>query len=193
MSELKRHNSLEIWCWGKFRSWQAQASRFRKLLGRLTRPIAKAKNRRQPLWRLTGSGLPRTALPTKSPLHVEPYRVSFLLQQQIPTTRGMCCLYRGMSRAKPIGFTEDSSFGHTLPEYTKIPGSFYQEHSLYSSVGTDGLSLVFWKDGGKPSPIPCLQTPALGQSCKASSKADSLCYINPARKVRGVAKSCLVS
>lgn len=37
-----------------------------------------------------------------------------------------------------------------------------------------------------PLQIPCLQTPAQGQSCKASSKADSRGrYINPAQKVKG--------
>lgn len=78
------------------------------------------------------------------------------------------------TQRKLTGFTGDNSFGHDLPEYTKIPDSFYQAHSLYSSVSTESLSLVFWKDGETLSKYHVCRHQPQGQSCKASSKAGSL-------------------
>lgn len=146
MREFKKQSRLELWLWRKFRSGQAQVFRFSKSLGRLTRLTAKGQTQKSD----NGEAHMVKSTPNCNASDQEsspPYRVSFLLSATSLTTHRMCCLHRGTSHTKPTGFTGDNSFGHTLPEYTKIPDSCYQAHSLYSSVGTDNLSLVLWKDG----------------------------------------------
>lgn len=79
----------------------------------------------------------------------------------------------------PRIFIGDNSHGHPPLEYTKIPGGFHQPYGVYSGVGTDSHSSVFWKGGG---------TLAIEHVCRHQPRA------KPARPVlRWTASGCYIN
>lgn len=148
MIEFKRQDRLKTRCWRKSKNCQTQAARFSKLLGRRTHETpskgSKAKVRQRK------SSQSQVKLQCQLPRVLSAWSYTgwaFSFLQQILTTHGSAVYIKAYRTQSPQVLLETTHLS-TLHQNTS---QFQSAHRLYSSVGTDSLSSVFWKDV-EPSP-----------------------------------------